>query len=144
MVAVSSRPLDASVVATAVPVGPVGTAAPESAISALMNPDPVPYVVSRTETPLGAVQAVVAEDLSAQYLITQLPAAVTEAAGAVCVVPAPAPAVCALEAGPAPEYAIRWTSTLVLLFSVTVTDDDASDAVAVRCQMVVSTVDEAC
>ena len=57
-----------ALLATAVrpPVGPVGTGAPRSVSSVEMYPLGVPNEVLRTCSPAGAVQDVVADDLSAQ------------------------------------------------------------------------------
>ena len=74
------------VLAVRLPDAPAATGPPESTSSEPYRPDPVPTELSRTDTPPGAVHAVVAEDLSAQYVATQSPAAaVTEALTCVAV-----------------------------------------------------------
>jgi hypothetical protein len=83
MVHVSAR-LAASVVAVSPPYVPVGTVPPLSATRDVTRPPPVPIDVPRVVTPPGAVQAPVTEDLSDQYVTTQLPAAETVAVGEVC------------------------------------------------------------
>jgi hypothetical protein len=75
----------ASVVAVSPPAVPVGTAAPLSATSDAMCPPPVPTNSSRTTAPLGALQSVVNDDLSAKYDSSQEPLLVTETVGVVCV-----------------------------------------------------------
>ena len=75
----------ASVVAVNPPAVPVETAAPLSATNDPICPPPVPTNSSRTTAPLGALQSVVNDDLSAQYDSSQEPPFVTETVGVVCV-----------------------------------------------------------
>jgi hypothetical protein len=73
-------------VAVADGAAPAGRDDPESAISELTVPVPVPSAASRETPPAGPVQLNAVAALPAQYQTAQLPAAVTVAAGAVRVV----------------------------------------------------------
>jgi hypothetical protein len=78
---------DAAPRATRPPYGPDGTAAPLSAMSPTMRPEPVCPLFERTTTAAGATNEVVVESLCVQYDTTQAPPGDTVAIGVVCDVP---------------------------------------------------------
>ena len=123
-----------SVVAVSEPTVPGDAGAPPSVSSEVTRPAAVPIEVLRTVCPAGAVQAVVADDLSAQYETTQLPGVVTVAAGVVCVAVAVVSSLCANAAtglvADVPDQAAPVRLVFTVPPSVTLTGAEASAAVA--------------
>jgi hypothetical protein len=132
--------LDVFAVAVSPPCFPAGAGPALSVASEVIRPPPVPNEVLRTVWPVGAIQAVVADVLSAQYDTTQAEAG-SSSTGVTCdpvnaVSAAPAYADTTGPVGAVPRYAESRKSDWTVAESPTVTLD-GSLVPATRCHSAV-------